>query len=147
VRRSDLPFGSEFSPSQIRLERVLELADLHGGDWKALEDAIRTEYFEGERFADTSEYNKRKLSNNTRLGMVAYGIIERDGNLTEFGRLLHSVRQDERQLYEDLARHILLNRHGLTLVQCIQDMQTAGETVNLPKSLSKNAVRASVGAP
>ena len=31
-RKSDLPFRSEFSPSQIELPKLLEFADTHGGD-------------------------------------------------------------------------------------------------------------------
>jgi site-specific DNA-methyltransferase (cytosine-N4-specific) len=42
-KKSDLPFGSEFSLPQIELKRVLELAEQHGGDQTALLDAIRRE--------------------------------------------------------------------------------------------------------
>ena len=38
--KSDLPFGSEFSPSQIRLPHLLELAHTLGGDWKAFAEAV-----------------------------------------------------------------------------------------------------------
>ncbi len=127
-RRSDLPFGSEFSPSQIELPRVLEFAALHGGDWRAFEEAIRETYFEGHK---TSAYNRAKLANNTKLGMIAYGIIDRDATLTEFGQELHDLCGDEDALHDRLARHILLNLHGMTLVQCIRDMVAAGEQVNL----------------
>lgn len=129
--KSDLPFGSEFSPSQISLSKVLEFAEIHGGDWKAFENAVYTEYFS--HHTKTNEYNKRKLANNTKLGMIAYGIIDRDANLTEFGRRLHALRGEEPQLYTELGKHILLNLHGTTLVQCIQDMQVGGETVDLVK--------------
>lgn len=37
VLKSDLPFGSEFSPSQIDLPELLELAITHAGDVKALQ--------------------------------------------------------------------------------------------------------------
>ena len=127
-RKSDLPFGSEFSPSQIELARVLELAERHGGDWHAFEDAVRIAWFEKH---STSDYNRRKLANNTKLGMIAYGIIDRDGNLTDFGHELLSLRADETALYRRLARHILLHLHGMTLVSCIQDMVAAGEVVSL----------------
>ena len=127
-RKSDLPFGSEFSPSQIELAHVLELAELHGGDWHAFEKAVRSVYFEGHA---TSDYNRGKLANNTKLGMIAYGIIDRDANLTDFGRELIALKDDEPALYQRLARHILLNLHGMTLVRCIQDMVAAGEVVSL----------------
>jgi len=43
--RSDLPFGSEFSPSQIDLSYVLQLAYKHGGDWKSFEESVKLKYF------------------------------------------------------------------------------------------------------
>ena len=126
--KSDLPFGSEFSPSQIDLAEVLELADRHGADWKAFERAVRRRYFESH--AGKSESNKDKLANNTKLGMRAYGLIEADdASLTELGRALFELRNDPPQLYERFARHILVNRHGMTLIQCIDDMRAGGEQV------------------
>lgn len=127
-RKSDLPFGSEFSPSQIELAHVLDLAELHGGDWRAFENDVRSTYFEEHA---TSDYNRGKLANNTKLGMIAYGIIDRDANLTGFGRELIALKDDEPALYQHLAKHILLNLHGMTLINCIQDMVAAGEVVAL----------------
>ena len=128
MRKSDLPFGSEFSPSQIELPVVLDMAEIHGGDWKAFEAAVRSAYFEGHK---TSDYNRGKLANNTKLGMIAYRIIDREANLTDFGKELLNLKDDEPTLYDRLAKHILLNLHGMTLVRCIQDMVAAGESVNL----------------
>ena len=54
MRRSDLPFGSEFSPARIDLQVLLELAHEHGADWKAFEDAVRDRYFSAH---ETSGYN------------------------------------------------------------------------------------------
>lgn len=107
----------------------MEFAVLHGGDWRAFEATVREAYFEEH---DTSAYNRAKLANNTKLGMIAYGIIERgDVMLTPFGQDLYDLRNNENALYDRLARHILLNLHGMTLVQCIRDMVAAGEQVNL----------------
>jgi hypothetical protein len=126
--RSDLPFGSEFSPSQVSLPELLEMAREHGGDWRAFESAIRVAYFERH---DTSDRNRGKLANNTKLSLISYGIIEPDASLTPLGEELYAVRQDETTLYEAFARHILLNLRGMTLVQCVLDMQAAGEGVDL----------------
>jgi site-specific DNA-methyltransferase (cytosine-N4-specific) len=134
--KSDLPFGSEFSPSQIELKTVLEFAQEHE-DWHEFEDAVRMQYFEGNA---TSEYNRRKLANNTRLGMIAYGLVNREGGLTDLGHQLYNLRHDENTLYSALARHILLNLHGLSFVRCIQDMMVAGEEVSL------NTLRAALAA-
>lgn len=130
IQHSDLPFGSEFSPSQINLRRVLEIAKEHCGDWRAFEATVRATYFESYQ---TNDYNRGKLANNTKLGMIAYGLIDRDANLTEFGRKLYKIRTDKKKLHDEFARHILLKRHGMTLVQCVLDIEAAGETINLQK--------------
>lgn len=130
IIKSDLPFGSEFSPSQINLSEVLQFAVDHEGDWKSFEKQIRIKYFSSNR---TSEYNKGKLANNCKLGMIAYGIIDRNANLTEFGTELYNIRENETKLYQFLARHILLKLHGINLVQCILDIQVSGEDVTLIK--------------
>ncbi len=132
--RSDLPFGSEFSPSQINLPVVLKLAYQHAGDPHAFEAAILSKYFMAHAASAEGrigDYNRRKLANNCKLGMIAYGIIDRTATLTELGRLLYDLRGDEPKLYSELARQILLNRNGLSLIQCIQDMQVASVTVTL----------------
>lgn len=127
--RSDLPFGSEFSPAQVELPVLLELASKHGTDWKAFEAAVRDRYFAGH---ETSDYNRNKLANNTKLSLRAYGLIGADDTtLTETGRTLHSLRRDEDALYRAFARHVLKNRQGMNFVQCILDMQAAGEDINL----------------
>lgn len=129
MARSDLPFGSEFSPAQIDLAVLLELAHEHASDWRAFEDAVRVRYF-----ADrpTSDANKRKLANNTKLSLRAYGIIETDdATLTPFGRSLYAARSSEAELYEALARHILRECQGAAFVQCIMDMQSAGDRITL----------------
>ena len=59
-RKNDLPFGSEFSPSQIDLAHVLELAARYGGDWRAFENVVRSAYFEAH---STSDYRApRKIA-------------------------------------------------------------------------------------
>ena len=72
--RSDLPFGSEFSPAQIDLPLLLKLAHKHGADSKAFEDAVRNRYFTKHK---TSDYNKRKLANNTKLSLRDLVVIRR----------------------------------------------------------------------
>jgi hypothetical protein len=132
-RKSDLPFGSEFSPSNVDLKTVLEFAKQHGGDWKKFEAAVHDRFFSPKSFPKTSEYNRRKRANNTKLGLQAYQIIDDDARLTPFGEELYEFRNNEPALYEALARHILLNLHGAALVQTILDIQSSGEKVDLVK--------------
>ena len=129
MRRSDLPFGSEFSPAQIDLPVLLELAHEHGPDWKAFERAVRNRYFAEH---NTSTYNRNKLANNTKLSLRAYGLIgDTDTTLSEVGRALYDLRDDPHALYEGFARHVLRNCQGMNFVQCIMDMQAAGEDIDL----------------
>ena len=135
MRRSDLPFGSEFSPSQIDLPVVLELVKENEGNWRSLEKAILQRYFsahaKGRADEEGRTYNRGKLANNCKLGLIAYKIINRAGSFTAFGKDLYDLRRDDKKLYTTLARHILLNLKGMSLVQCIVDMKGSGETVNL----------------
>ncbi len=128
TNHSDLPFSSEFSPSQIDLIHLLGLTKSCGGDWKYFEKQIREKYFEKN---DTSDYNKGKLANNTKLSMIAYNIIERDSNFTEFGEKLYSLIDNEEKLYSELAKHILLNLNGINLLECVKDLQEGHEHVTL----------------
>ncbi len=147
---SDLPFGSEFSPSQIELPALLDLVHTHQGNVPALEAAIEAKWFSGHASHPRAEvedeeddeaeeagdeaartYNRSKLANNCKLGLIAYGIITRDAHFTPLGQALYDLRGDDTALYEALARHILLNLKGMIFVQCLQDMVAAAETITL----------------
>jgi hypothetical protein len=121
---SDIPFGPQFSPNQVDLPVLLELAIQKGGDRRGFEKAIRTRYFEKR---SASAYNKNKLANNAALGMIAYGIIDRQASLTDLGEQLYKAKGDPQTLYGLLGRHILLKLRGLDLVQTAEDMRAHGE--------------------
>ena len=142
--RSNLPFGSEFSPSQIKLPELLSIVAANEGNPSALETSILGQYFSGhasrqEGTAATS--NRRTLAYNCRLGLVSYGIIDAAANLTVFGQRLLALKGDEFGLYREFARHILLNLNGMLLVQCIQEMTVAGEAITLTTLRRSLAVR------
>ena len=128
--KSDLPFGSEFSPNQVDLPTVLEFIAQHAGDKCEFEKTIKDAFFKENK---TSEQNKQKLAMNLRLSLKAYQIIDDEIQFTNFGKLLYQFRNMSERLYAELARHILLNLHGFTLVQCVQDMEASGEKVDLVK--------------
>ncbi|MCA3452595.1 MAG: restriction endonuclease [Rhodobacter sp.] len=134
--KSDLPFGSEFSPSQTSLPQLLEIVSRHSGNPRTLEAEILETYFAGNGAAGegdkaTRDDNKGKLANNCKLGMIAYGLIDRNARFTELGSKLFTLRNDEASLYSQFARHILLDLKGMALVQCLLDMVAAGEEITL----------------
>ncbi len=132
--RAFLPFGSEFSPSQIDLRQLLELIATHEGDQPALQAAILATWFSKHAAgADPvkAAKNRNTLAMNSRLGLRAYGIIDTAAAFTPFGRELYQLRADDKALYDALAKHILLNLHGMALIQCIRDMLAAGDEIDL----------------
>lgn len=127
MAKADFPFGSEFSPSQLDLATVLDIAATTNGI-KALQDALQRTYFNNPA---TSEGNRETLAYNASLGMRAYGVIDAEGNLTNLGHALHANRDDKASLYAAFAKHILNNHLGATLVQVLQDMHASGENITL----------------
>jgi site-specific DNA-methyltransferase (cytosine-N4-specific) len=125
----DIPSGQNFSPSEVGLPRVLELVYENQGNRKALSEAIRSEYY-----ADRPQPKKGQgtVWQNVTSGMVAYGLIDETARFTDFGWRLYKLRADEQGLYRELAKHLLLNVSGVALIECLQDMQRAGEDPNLP---------------
>ena len=125
-QKSDLPFGSQFTPAQTPLPRLLEIISVSQPD--RLLEAIIHEFFAD---SGTDDHSRAEVAKNTPLALIAYGVLDRDRRLTALGRELIAARTDERRLYDVLARHILLNLHGLELVQAVQDMRTAGSPITL----------------
>lgn len=118
--KSDLPFGSEFGPNQIDLVTVLELAEANAGDGQALTAAV------------AQEYNwPLETAKNTRLGLRSYKLIDADDQLTDLARRLLGLKSQPDQLYAEFARHILLNLHGLDVINAINTLKQGGETPTL----------------
>jgi hypothetical protein len=64
--------------------------------------------------------------------MAKYGLIEKDGTLTELGtELLSLSTQSNAEMYRRFAQHILVALPGMTLLRAVQDMQLAGEPITL----------------
>ena len=114
--KSAIPMGSEFGPNQIVLARILELAQVHEGNGQAFTEAIANEY--------KWPY---KTAKNTLLSMRKYLLLDEDDQFTEIGKLLLSLKSHPDELYAAFARHILLNLHGLDVVNAIDTLIKSGE--------------------
>ena len=143
-KKSNLPFGSEFSPSQIDLKILLNLVADSAGSTKDIEASILLTFFSQHGNGNVS--NQQKLAMNCRLGLKAYGIIDGDSQFTEFGIQLFSLRDDSEAMYKALAKQILLNLNGMALIQCLRDMTIAGELINLT-TLRENLAERSIHYP
>ena len=123
-----LPFGSEFSPSQIELKELLEICKEYDGSTEKIESEILKKYFSRHK---TNNKNRKKLAMNCRLGLKAYGIIDENSNISKLGLSLFDAKDDEELLYSLFAKHILLNLYGMTFIQCIRDMNLSMQKITL----------------
>lgn len=122
-----LPFGTQFSPNQIDLPRLLQLvSENEGAETAPLIDAIVTAFF-----SDKAEHERRSIAGNCKNSLVAYGIMETGGGVhfTEFGRQLHGI-DDESEQCEKLVKHILKNLNGMVLIDTLRSMKRDGERIN-----------------
>lgn len=135
----------QFSPEQINLRRVLELAEEHDGDRFRLVEAIRVEFFatKAERRLDPDERMEQQqtLAYNATLGMRSYGLIDRKTNrLTDLGKELLAI-PDDAELARAFARHILRDLHGLEVLEAIRAIQDRFETPTKETIVAELATR------
>ncbi len=130
-KRKGLPFGSQFSPTQINLPEVLEIIKNNEGSQRNVESAIRSKFF-----STHAAVSQAKLANNTWLSLKDYKIIDESSNFTDTGKKLYDLRNDPEKLYEAFASHILVTLDGLAAIEVIQDMNQSGEQITL-ESLRK----------
>ena len=130
--KSDLPNSSQFSPVQTPLPRLLELIKENQPGRQAASQAILREFFP-DRAAQTAW--DWKLADNTIIAMSQYGLVNKPRedqthvSLTELGETLADLARQGQHgaLYDQFVRHILLNRRGLEVVACIEDVITGGQ--------------------
>lgn len=132
MAKSDLPNGSQFSPVQVNLPELLAMVSQYQPDRRAVQQAILERFFPDRIQQTTWDW---KLADNTVLAMSEYGLIDkpRGGTtveLTALGRsLLDLANQGELvELYDEFARHILLNKRGLDLLTAAEDIRQSGVT-------------------
>ena len=104
MSRCDLQFSSEFSPAQINLPVLLELAYKHGAEWRSFNAAIHDRDC---TVHANSDYGKRKLVKNNKLSLHSYDLIEaKDTKLINTGTALCGLLEVERARCETFARHV-----------------------------------------
>lgn len=126
MAKSDIVFGSEFSPAVVELPRVLEIVADHQPSFSEIRSAINSEFFAGKPAANPA----KSLGHNTVLAMIAYQILQRGDSaetvtFTEFGQDLFENRGSQSLLGDMMAKHCLANLKGVRLISCIRDLQSA----------------------
>ena len=142
-QETDLPFGDMFSPGSLRfsedgpcqLPYVLEQVDKYEGQQTPFTRKIADTFF-----ADSSDPMVTAKNVPLGLGPAGYQLVDDDFTFTDIGRKLYELRDDEDKLYDEFAKHILLNLHGLKVMDIINDLQMAGEattTTNIVRELRR----------
>jgi site-specific DNA-methyltransferase (cytosine-N4-specific) len=128
MESNKLPFGTQFSPNKVKLCKILDLINANNGsnDSNPLITAIADSFY-----ATVAKNSKRNMANNCKASLVAYGILNDGGgvNITDLGKKLLATT-NRTQLYDTFARHILQDLNGLTLIDCIRELNRAGEDVS-----------------
>jgi site-specific DNA-methyltransferase (cytosine-N4-specific) len=141
TKKSEIPFGAQFSPNQVDLPRLLQIIQDNAGNRNGITEAIRDEFF-----ADHPPAQRWKLADNTVLALRAYELLEADGATpTALAKDLLAIAHTP-EVYERFARHILVNVKGITFVETLMIMQTAGEEINL-HTLGKRLEQRGVHVP
>ena len=126
--KSTLPNSSQFSPEQTPLPRLLQVVKAAEPSRQQIQDAIAAEFFAGRGAA-------ADLANNTILAMSEYGLLDKPradqtyAALTDLGNRLAAEVAESRvdEMYAQFATHILLNLHGLDLLDCARDLAASGQ--------------------
>lgn len=119
-----LPFGAEFSPDKIEIDKVLKMVlDLEGEPTGKLIQKLSDTYF-----------HNTSMAGNCKNSMVSYEILQSGGgiNLSDFGKELVSYVSVE-DVYFAMGKRILTYLNGLTFIEAIRNLQLGGERPTLEK--------------
>jgi hypothetical protein len=126
-KKSEIPFGAQFSPNQIDLLQVLQIIHEFKDSREEITAAIRDAFF-----ANHASDQRWKLADNCVLALRAYELLEEDGATpSDFAANLLNLVSDPDEVYEYFAKHILVNLRGVTFVETLLIMQSAGEEITL----------------
>ncbi len=127
--KSSFPNASQFSPTQTPLPELMIIVRANQPSRQKIKQAIAERFFSSSPDPD--------IADNTIYALSDYKLLEKPtanlahAVLTPIGELLASKAEtgDLLPMYEEFARHILLNLHGLELVQCVDDLLNRGTSI------------------
>ncbi len=124
--RLRVPYSQQFSPQQTPVRKLLPVLRQNTGEAKGdkLKKAIGSAFF-------GDKNDPEKLAGNTLIALRYYGIIDEANALTDFGRQLVESQGHEEEAHRLIAKRILLDLHGVNIVETLKEMSTAGMTIDL----------------
>lgn len=133
-------YGHQFEPEKATLSEYLQLCADNAPSRDKLEASILQKFFSEHSSTTQKEItndNQKKLAMNCFLSLRAYKLIadtdeiNRKYELTDIGKKLLALRTDEKKMYREFAKHILLNLSGTDLLKAIEAINTRGEIPTL----------------
>src|SRR6185312_3811100 len=122
-----VPYSQQFSPEQTPLKRLLAVLCQNAGKGAKLKKAIAGAFFK-------DKTSPEKLAGNTLISLKTYGIIDGDGALDTFGKDLLAYQDDVPAAHALLAKRILVDMNGVSIVETLREMTAGGIKIEL-KSL------------
>ena len=98
MSETNIPFGSEFSPSQTELPQLLVFCKTYSGNKIEIESKILDTFFANH--GNGNKKNQKTLAMNCRLGLKAYGIIDENSVITDLGEKLFLLKDHTQELYK-----------------------------------------------
>lgn len=132
-----VPFTQQFTPEQTPMEKLLILLENLENSSQELKVLIANNFFK-------DKADPEKLAGNTIISLKTYGIIDKENNLTDFGQEIVTNRSDMEKVYEMFAKHILVNMHGIEIIETLREMKKAGlpiQLTTLPDELQKRGIK------
>ncbi|MHB9294646.1 hypothetical protein PilKf_00370 [Pillotina sp. SPG140] len=132
-----VPFTQQFTPEQTPMENLLTLLENFEKSSQDLKVLITNSFFK-------DKADPEKLAGNTIISLKTYGILTKENYLTDFGlELIGNVNEIEKA-YELFAKHILINMHGIEIIETLREMKQAGLPIQLstlPDELQKRGFK------
>jgi site-specific DNA-methyltransferase (cytosine-N4-specific) len=121
-----VPYSQQFTPEQTPLKKLLPILRQNTGSGKGgkLKKAIASAFF-------SEKNDPEKLAGNTLIALRYYGIVDHVDSLTDFGQQLVDSQGNDEETHNLIAKRILLDLHGVNMVETLKEMSGAGMTIDL----------------
>lgn len=126
MEKKTLPYGTQFTPNQIDIMKLLKVIEANeGATAKDFTAEIEKAFF-SKHAADS----RRTMASNCRQSLVSYGIIEEGGGtvISDFGQKLIALSTID-EVYEEIASFLLRELNGMVLIEAIRSLKRSGRSV------------------
>jgi len=118
----DIPYTQQFSVEQTPLGRLLPVLRQNAGSREGLKKAVAGAFFKEKKTPE-------KIAGNTLIALKAHGVIESNGALTAFGKML--INSTAEKATGEIAKNILKNLGGVQVVETLREMRSGGHEISL----------------